>query len=282
LLLAVIALPTSSQTTTGRSGIGDSLRGHVAPCREVALGMPIEAVLRSIEIDEGEQVSAGQLLARLDDRLQVVVVESARLTAESDASVQLAVQDLEEANENLSRLGQAFKRGAATDTELRQARIRTMKAVAAHTEAKEARELAAIKLELEQRRLEQYRLVAPFDGTITRVVAEVGAMLTAEDDVLVLVDLSTLEARINVPARLYWDLDPEAEYTLIAGSPVNDELVARLKHADPVIDSASQTFRCVFAIDNHDGRLPAGFAVSLQWPPAPASGTVTLQPPNDR
>jgi len=57
---------------------------------------------------------------------------------------------------------------------------------------------------------------------------------------------------------------------LAAGEPGNRDVRAKLKFADPVIDPASQTFRCVFAIDNAAPSLPAGFVV--QWREAGMGG----------
>jgi hypothetical protein len=36
-----------------------------------------------------------------------------------------------------------------------------------------------------------------------------------------------------------------------------------LKFVDPIIDSGTQTFRCVFEIENSDRKMPAGFGVRL-------------------
>ncbi|MBT8484858.1 MAG: efflux RND transporter periplasmic adaptor subunit [Phycisphaerales bacterium] len=243
-------------------------RGHVAPSRQVALGAAVEEVIRAITVEEGDRVDAGQVLVRLDDRLQETVTEAARLTAASDAEIRIAACELEETAENVARTRQAFDRGAATDLELRRSEFRHAKATVAHAGAIENRVLAQVKHRLEQRRLSQYRLVAPFDGTVFRLMTDVGAIVTAEDTILVLADLETLEARINVPADLYGQLEPGRSFLLAAGDPINADVIARLKNSDSIIDTASQTFRCVFTIDNRDAQLPAGFTVVLDWPQA--------------
>ena len=90
-------------------------------------------------------------------------------------------------------------------------------------------------------------------------------MVTLEDRVIKMADLDTLEAQINLPIEMYGDLTVGETYTLSADQPVNREIDAKLKLINPIIDTASRTFRCVFAIDNRSTRLPAGFTVYLKW-----------------
>ena len=140
------------------------------------------------------------------------------------------------------------------------------RAHAAHAAAKDNKSLAEVNLRLEEQRLERYLIRAPFAGTIIDVIEEPGAMLTDTDSVLLLADIDTLEAQLNLPIELYGRLKVGERYILVADDPVNDDLTWRLKTINPVIDTASRTFRCVFSLDNAGAPLPAGFTVRLQWP----------------
>ena len=129
------------------------------------------------------------------------------------------------------------------------------------------------------------RLGIDIGGTFTDIVFldESGALLTSQDPILVLVDHDTLEARVDLPAELYGELELGRTYTLIAEAPVNTELPGTLLGIEPVIDTASRTFRCVFEISNPEAKLPAGFTVFLAWPPKdePSNGTMTVGSPTD-
>ncbi len=100
------------------------------------------------------------------------------------------------------------------------------------------------------------------------ITAETGALLTSEDSIITLADLATLEAHLNLPASMYGTLQIGREYVLRADQPVAADLSARLKSIQPLIDTASQTFHCVFTIDNDEQQLPAGFTVYMPWPQA--------------
>ncbi|MHC4989367.1 MAG: hypothetical protein ACYTGC_00160, partial [Planctomycetota bacterium] len=101
----------------------ERLRGFVRPSRQVELGASLEDILMVVEVEESQRVEAGQVLARLDDRLQQVVVEAAQVRAASRAEVNRAVLEHEDAVVDLERTQAAFDQGAASDQELRRARI---------------------------------------------------------------------------------------------------------------------------------------------------------------
>jgi RND family efflux transporter MFP subunit len=270
-LVATLAVTTSGLSqNTGRRG-GDRaalrqsppalakrdqrLRGFVLPIRQVEMLTPLEEILREVHVDEGDSITEGQLLAQLDDALQVVVVAAAQIRADSVAEIESSAADKEDAEVTLERMQSAFDQNAAIH-----------RATAAHTAALEAHTLAQANLDLEKERLDRYRIMAPFDGTVISVLAEAGGMLLETDKIVTLADLSTLEANLHLPVDMYGALEVGGEYTLLAETPVNEELAATLKFMSPIIDTASRTFHCIFTIENEDGRLPAGFTVYLREP----------------
>jgi hypothetical protein len=113
------------------------------------------------------------------------------------------------------------------------------------------------------------------------MVAETGALLTSQDPILVLSDHDTLEARLDLPAELYGELEIGRTYALLAETPVNRELHGTLQSVDPQIDTASSTFRCTLTIDNEGAKLPAGFTVFLAWPPNADDSVMTVTSPTD-
>ncbi|MHC4109098.1 MAG: efflux RND transporter periplasmic adaptor subunit, partial [Planctomycetota bacterium] len=181
----------------------EGFRGFVMPSRQVELAAPIEEILWSVAVEESDRVEAGQVLAKMDDRLQQVVVEAARVRAESTADLERAKLDIEDANLTLERITAAFERSAANELEVRRAQIALGRANAAHAAAIDNKALAEVNLRLEEERLERYLIRAPFDGTVIDVIAELGAMLTDTDDVLMLADIDTLEAQLNLPIELF-------------------------------------------------------------------------------
>jgi len=268
-LTAVICL-TAALTVQGQNRAADDmsshrLRGLALPVKQVTLNAPMDGILAELLVDEGHDVEADALLAKIDDRIQQAEVEARRLQAQSETEIRAAELALEEAQIMYENVRQIQVEGAASDWEVRRARLQRDQAEAQVDAAEEQHALAQVVLQREKERLALHHIKAPFAGRVIRKQAEVGVSLTTESPILSLAALDTLEAQIFLPVDLYGKLVEGREYQLDAGEPVNRTLTGTLKTISPIVDPASQTFRCVFTIDNQDKSLPAGFAVRLVW-----------------
>jgi RND family efflux transporter MFP subunit len=237
--------------------------GLVKPSRQVVMKAPVEDRVASIPVRESQSVTAGQVLAQMDDRVQRTAYELARLRAADRSTVEFAELGLAEAELRLEQASAAHARDAANELEVQSARIARDQAQVRLKAARELLRQTQVEMDLEQRRLEQYTIEAPFDGIVTRIQTEAGASLTREEPILELVSLDPLEAEVYVPAERYGELEIGAAYSLLAGAPVDAPLSATLDRVVPVIDPGSRRFRAVFVIDNADDALPSGFPVAL-------------------
>lgn len=228
-----------------------AVEGIVKPARQVVLKAPLVAKVKEILVDEAQQVEQGTLLVQLDDAVQAAMV------AHAEAAQKLADLALQSTRD-------IHRSHAATDFELRRAELEA--------------EQAAATLRLEQARLAQYRVEAPFRGHVVRIQAREGATVGEDDAVLVFAELDPLEAEFHLPAACYRDLRVGQAYELAAGPPVNDTLTATCKTIEPLLDPASATFRCVFTIENAETQLPAGFAVRMEAPTASLVSTNASEP----
>lgn len=244
----------------------ESLRGIVLPSKHVTLMAPLDAVLIELDVEEGDPVEQNQVIGRMDDGIQKQALAAAKLEAEAQGALLRAQHRLAEAKIMIEKTQAAFDQKAASEWEVRRDKVAVDIAQAELVSAQEAQQMAHAQYELEAQRLERYAVRAPFDGRVIRTQAEQGATLTQQDAIVVIAHMRTLEAHISLPVALYGKLNRGETYQLMGEAPVNRRLSARLKTIDPMIDSASQTFRCVFEIDNADEALPAGFHVHLIWP----------------
>ena len=267
-LLAMAALCLPLGVSGQEAGPGaEQFEGLLRPSKRVSLNAPRDGVLARIEVEEGAAVKQGVELAAMDDRLQALRVEAARVQAESDAEVRAAALAVEEARINLERQREVFAQGAASDWEVRRAQLDLDQARVEAEAAAERRTLAGVQQRLEEQALAEHSLEAPFDGRVVRIVAERGATLTRQEPVMELVDLSELHAEVYVPIERFPELEVGRVYPLelmVQGWRDEDRRVTgRLRNADPVSDPASRSFRAVFVVENRAGRLPSGVPVVL-------------------
>ncbi|MEO6774226.1 MAG: HlyD family efflux transporter periplasmic adaptor subunit [Kofleriaceae bacterium] len=191
--------------------------GRVEPFRDpVALAFETSGRIVSIDVDEGDPVKAGQIVAHLDDRLaQARVAGAGAALAQARARYDLARrgprhEDLAaakaeaaaataEADHRLAEEARSEKLGAvgaiasaSVDTDSAAARVSTATAAAATAryqslargtrseqiaEAQAAVEVAAADLDAAKVALDQTLLKAPRDGIVLRRLAEVGTLV---------------------------------------------------------------------------------------------------------
>ncbi len=263
LLPCLLVSTALAQEGPPPSVTGELFHGVVRPSKQVVLTAPVSGILSERLVDRGDRVEEGDVVARMDDALQALVVASAKLQAESDTELKAESLARDEAKITHDLAVEAFRKGGASEWEVRRAKLQLEQAEAAVFAAGEKRELAKVNYKLEEEKLARYRLKAPFKGVVDDVAAEEGATLGTTDKIVALIKLDPLEAELYLPESLYGKLRVGQSYTLESGQPGMSMLQARLKFISQNFDYASQTFRCVFEIANPDWKLPAGFMVRL-------------------
>jgi len=242
------------------------MHGHARPYRVVDLKPSIKGTLKTIEVSEGDDVEPGQILATLDDRLAQAAVQVAQAQADQTARIHHAQHALKLAENLVARLTIVGEARVASEFELDKARASRDQAQETLAEAVENQLLAKRKLELEQVRLDNHYVRAPFRAKVLKIDGVPGEMLDGAEALLVLVQLDNLKAELHLPIDWFGKMQVGEQYGMQASKPVDRTLSGRLLFAAPVIDAGTRTFRCVFEIPNADSRLPAGFVVKLHSP----------------
>ncbi len=268
-IAGVLGLAVWLTSVSAQSGLGtnDEFTADVKPSHTVILSPQLPGHLKTVHVEVDQVVEKGQVLATLDDTLQRIVVEAARMRAIREDEVLLAEAALGEAQLELERAKDLVAKKAAQEYEVRKRELELKKAETQLSAAKHEKRVAEVQLQLEMERLERHQIRAPFSGRILEVTAEPGATLSERDPVLTLIAVDELDARfILLPKELHDKLEVGREYRLQAFEPVNRELVGRLKWIAPQIDYGSGSIRAEFSIDNKELKLKPGFGVRLIWP----------------
>lgn len=228
---------------------------------------------------EGDRVTAGQLLLRLDDEQAVAAVAEARATlaetrAGASAEVERAARELQQSERDHARAQQLHDAGAISLRELEQAAQAAANARAAFEAASAraasggstalaqvARALAA--LESAEARLALTRLTAPAAGTVVSRRAEPGDAVTPGQ---VLLELA-LDGRTEVVAfaseETLGDLRQGAPAVVSADAYPNDVLAARVAWIAPVIDPTQGTIEVRLDLPDPPAYLLTDMTVSV-------------------
>ncbi len=170
----------------------------------------ISGRIESVLVDQGDQVTAGQLLVELDDAelsQQVAIAEADVETKKAainrvNSDVTRAAAVLSQANSNYKRLSSLQSQNAISRDELDKAaearsiaESDTARADAALAEAQKALVVGERSLEFTETKLTDSRIVAPFDGMIVRRDREPGDVVAPGSLILSLI--STKQLWIN-------------------------------------------------------------------------------------
>jgi RND family efflux transporter MFP subunit len=159
--------------------------GSLVAAQSAALGFKVNGRISSIRVKLGQVVKAGALLGSLD------ASEAAAQSRSAEAQLRAAQAQLALADDNAARTTSMVKSGALSEAQGVQSEQQKSLANAQVDAAKAA-------LSLTQVNLGNQNLVAPFQGTVTRVPDGVGAVVSPSAIEFEVMDLGTLKLKGSV------------------------------------------------------------------------------------
>lgn len=285
--------PTTRETVGGRRDyrremqydssilqIRSQLHGIARPEQNAVMTSILPGRIMTIHVTEGSTVQSGEQLVSLDDRLAQAQVNAARIEAERVGVLKRSELAMKQAQRRLQRLQQASLKTPTAAFEIEELQSLMEQAAAERDSAAEAQAIATANLKLAEEQLRRNTLFAPFEGVVVQIHQKAGATVDPSLPVITLSNLQHLEVEMYVPVDRFGTLQPGSTIQIQAGAPVLRQLPATVSSVSPVIESSSNTFRCVLLIENRDGSLPAGFSVTLPDQTQEQPGQVTLRQNN--
>ncbi|MHB8931103.1 MAG: efflux RND transporter periplasmic adaptor subunit, partial [Melioribacteraceae bacterium] len=166
--------------------------GYVVAQRKAAVASKGTGRLVYLGVVEGDRVQKDQVIARIDDSDIKAQLEQAK------ANLKLNQADLTDADNNYKRYQSLFKSGSASQMELDGAQSKYNRVLASIEVAKALLQGAEVAME-------NTLIRAPFNGTVLtknadvgEVVAPLGAGINSKGAVVLMADMTSLQAEIDV------------------------------------------------------------------------------------
>lgn len=254
-----------------------TLYGNV-DIRQVQLGFRVGGRVEAMAFEEGDEVNAGAVLARLDAQ----PYEDAAEAATAQVSVQSATlaersADLENAELVFERARQLRQSGTTSQATLDQAQAAKDMAAARVASARAALKAAEANLSAAKTSLQDTQLRAPADGIILSRVREPGAIVSPSDTIYVLSLTQPVWVRTYVSEPYLGKIHPGMEVTVVTDSAPQHPYRGRVGFISPVAEFTPKSvetpelrtdlvYRLRVIIDEADAGLRQGMPVTVRVP----------------
>lgn len=206
-------------------------------------------IVASVRVEEGARVSAGQVLATLDDEQWTLQAR------QSEARAQAALDVAERA-----RALQA--QGLMADQEVER--------------LSSDAEVAAADLELARLTVRNASIVSPIGGTVTHRYVEQGQLVTSNTPAFAVADLDRLELQVAVPEREAVRVE-EGQPARLRIQEATGDITAQVVRIRPVVDPQSGTVQVTVEVEaDRDSRLRPGQFVNVDIVTETLSDRITV------
>jgi RND family efflux transporter MFP subunit len=253
---AAVARPVETVVVDGTAGAPSIFPGSVEASSQVNLSFRVGGPLVELNVEEGDKVRKGQVLARIDPRDYKLAVDAARAAYES-------------AEADFRRFTALYEKQGISATRLNQVRT--------------ARELALAALRTAEARLADTSMRAPFTGEIGEVFVENFTDVLLKVPVLSLVDVSALQIVVDIPEGQIATLDRSVIGRIVASfeAAPDQEFELALKDIASQADARTRTYRAELLMSQPEGInvLPGMTVTVTAYPLASADAKQRLVVP---
>ncbi len=209
--------------------------GRAASLRRAPLHAEVQGPVTAVPVQEGTQVRAGQLLARIDPTLYEIReqrVEAAVARAEAEYLDRVLFDEELPDSIRLARAEQARIRVGLPDQEA---------------------QLAEARYELEKT-----RIVAPFAGLVANLAVAHGSRVRSGDSIATIVDLSEIDIDAGVLHSELPLVEVGRQATATFPALRGEIFEGRVVSVNPLVDPETQTARVTVRLSNPEARIVPG------------------------
>ena len=210
----------------------EAVVGTVQAKLHASLEAKVSGHIEKLPVELGQEVRAGELVALLG-------------SSDLKARLDQAEASQEQARRNWDRISALFHQQAATRAEYDDAQAQNRAAEAAVAEAKAM--------------LSYAKIVAPFDGVVTKKWVDVGDLASPGKPLVDLEDPSQLQVQADVPDVIVSQVHIREEMTVRVDA-LNAEVSGTVAEISPAADPATHTFRVKVNLPATPGLMSGQFA----------------------
>jgi RND family efflux transporter MFP subunit len=266
--------------------------GYVTARRQATVSSEITGKVREVLIEEGMTVEEAAVLAYLDDTTEQAELALARARLDSTRAVLAETQaQLTEARQSLARTRQLHARQLASQQDLDSAEAAASTLAARLATGRENVRVAERTVELQQQRIDEFVIRAPFAGVVIAKNAQPGEMISpisagggfTRTGICTIVDMDSLEIEVDVNESYIQRVRPGQGVTATLDAYPEWRIPAEVIAIIPAADRQKATVRVRIGFLERDPRVLPDMGVRVAFleetaAPAAAGGTGIIVP----
>lgn len=271
--------PANVQFGEVRSELVQQLRavtGEVRAIRRSLVAAEEAGRVESVAVEAGDRVTAGQVLAKLDDSLARLALARAQAElASRQGQLDERRAELDRAVRELSRYSGLAER-VASESLIDEWRMNEKTATSKLAQSEADVKRAQADLGEAQRRLDRLTIKAPFAGRVVSKRTEAGAWANPGSPVAEVLATDNLEVRLDVP-EIYVGVIKEGQTAVTLQFPaLRREATATVASVIPDADTLSRLVPIRLTLPNPSGEFWAGMTVTGLVPTGDQAPAITI------
>ena len=224
---------------------GPTISGALTADREAQVRAEVAGTVLETKVEQGQAVSRGAVLARLEDTAIRDAWQSAQL------AVRTAESSLELARRNLERSRSLSAAGAIAEREVETATWNVTNAEAALADAK-ARYATA------ERQYQRTIIRAPIAGIVSERAVSAGDVVQVGAQLVTIIDPSSMRLEATVPVAQLAEIETGAAVVFSVAGYGDQRFTGKVDRINPAVDPGTGQVRIYVRIPNTSRRLVAG------------------------
>ena len=246
--------------------------GLIEPHRVIKVGSGVPGVIERVEVDRGDFVKKGQLLASMQSGVEKASVEAAQARAEMLANIKAKEENLSFSLREQERTEQLYKKELLPPNKMDEVKTNRVLAEMQLKDALENKRLAELELKRASEVVKRLNIYSPVNGVVVERFLSPGEYIETEA-ILKIAEIDPLNVEIIVPVVHLASIRVGMKAKVIPEAPVRGQYTAEVKIVDQVVDAASGTFGVRLELPNPDHRLPAGLKCRVVFGERKAKGS---------
>jgi RND family efflux transporter MFP subunit len=240
-------------------------RGLIEPHRVIKIGSSSEGVLAAVQVDRGDIVKKGQVLATLQSGVEKASMDLARARADMEGPIKGKEASKILYQGKRTRIEKLYSKQFASPSEMEEADANMTVAGMQFKEAEENKKLAELEYKRAVEVVKRLTIDSPVDGVVVERFLSPGEYIK-DQPVVKIAQINPLNVEVIIPASQLLSVKRGMSAVVIPEAPLDKKYTAVVKIVDRVVDGASGTVGVRLELPNPGGRLPAGLKCKVIFP----------------